>query len=75
MGEVSYRIPIPSNKKSKDKIADQPEPMPSQEDGWCLTHTIQLAPDQAQHFVSFLEQHETNLEKSSQQKRPKEGGY
>ena len=63
VGEVAYRITIPSNKKSKDKIADKPEPKPSQEDGWCLTHTIQLEPDQAQQFVSFLGRHETNLEK------------
>ena len=63
VGEIAYRITIPSNKKSKGKIADQPRPKPSQEDGWCLTHTIQLASEQAQQFVSFLEQHETSLEK------------
>jgi len=63
VGEVAYHITIPSNKKSKSNIADQPESKPSQEDGWCLTHTIQLAPDQTQQFVSFLEQHEANLKK------------
>jgi hypothetical protein len=65
VGEVSYRITLSSDKKSKSKgnIIDQPEPKPVQEDGWCLTHTIQLEPDQAQQFVSFLERHETNLEK------------
>ncbi len=63
VGEVAYHITIPSHKKSKYQIADQPEPKTSQEDGWCLTHSIQLAPNQAQQFISFLEQHETNLEK------------
>ncbi len=63
VGEVAYRITIPSNKKSKSKIADEPGPKPSQEDGWRLTNTIQLAPDRAQQFVSFLEQHEANLKK------------
>ena len=53
VGEISYRITIPSNKKSKDKIVDRPEQKPLQEDGWCLTHTIQLEPHQAQQFVSF----------------------
>ena len=62
VGEVAYRVAIPSIKKSKSKTANQSEPKPSQEDGWCLTNTIQLAPDQAQQFVSFLEQHEANLE-------------
>lgn len=63
VGEVAYRIAIPSNKKSKSGIADQLKTMPSPEDGWCLTHTIQLAPDQAQQFVSFLEQQKITLEK------------
>ena len=57
VGEVSYRTAIPLNKKSKSRIGNQPKP--SQEDGWCLPHTIQLASDQAQQFVSFLEQHKT----------------
>lgn len=63
VGEISYRITIPSNKKSRDSITEHPEPKPVLEDCWCLTHTIQLTPDQAQQFVSFLERHETNLEK------------
>lgn len=71
VGEVAYCIT--SHKKSKSQIAAQPEPKTSQEDGWCLTNSIQLAPDQAQQFIAFLEQQETNLEKSSKQKQPKEG--
>jgi hypothetical protein len=63
VGEISYRITLPSNKKSKGSITDQPEPKSVQEDGWRFTHTIQLTPDQAQQFASFLERHETNLEK------------
>jgi len=63
VGEVAYQITIPSTRKSKRKTEDQLEEKPSHEDGWCLTHTIQLMPDQAQEFVSFLAQHETNLEK------------
>jgi len=63
VGEVAYRFTIPSNRKSKSRIADQPESKPSQEDGWCLTNTIELAPNQAQAFISFLEQHEADLKK------------
>jgi len=63
VGEVAYRITIPSTKKSKRKTEDQSEQKPSQEDGWCLTNTIQLAPDQAQQFVSFLERYAANLER------------
>lgn len=63
VGEIAYFITIPSHKKSKSRIADQPEPKTSHKDGWCLTNSIQLAPDQAQKFISFLAQHETNLEK------------
>ena len=64
VGEVAYFIMIPSHKKSKSRTVDQLEPKPSQEeDGWCLTNTIQLAPSQAQQFVAFLEQYEASLEK------------
>jgi hypothetical protein len=62
VGEVAYRFTIPSDKKSKSKIADQFEPKLAQEEGWCLTNTIQLVPDQAQQFITFLEQHKANLE-------------
>ncbi|MEP7135566.1 MAG: helix-turn-helix domain-containing protein [Chloroflexota bacterium] len=63
VGEVAYQIAIPSNKKSKRKTEDQPEQKISEEDGWCLTNTIQLTPDQAQVLLSFLGQQETILEK------------
>ncbi len=63
VGEVAYRMTIPSNKKSKKKSEDQTEMKPLQEDGWCLNNTIQLSPDQARQFLSFLEQQETSLER------------
>jgi hypothetical protein len=66
VGEVAYHISIPSHKKSKSQIANQPEPKAPQENGWCLTNSIQLAPDQAQQFVAFLERQEANLEKVTQ---------
>lgn len=73
VGEFAYCITIPSHKKSKSRIADQPQPKTSQEDGWGLTNSIQLAPDQAQQFISFLEQHETNLEKIIQAEAAERG--
>ena len=63
VGEVAYCVTIPSNKKSKKRSEYQPEMKPSQEDGWCLTNTIPLLPDQTQQFLSFLEQQKTRLEK------------
>lgn len=63
VGEVSYRMTIPSNKKSKKRNDDQTEMKPLQEDGWCLSNTIHLSPDQAQQFISFLEKQETSLER------------
>ena len=63
VGEVSYRMTIPSNKKLKKRNDEQTEMKPLQEDGWCLNNTIQLSPDQAQQFLSFLEKQETSLER------------
>lgn len=63
VGEIAYRIVIPSNRKSKSKVTDQPKSEPTQEDGWCLTNTIQLTTSQAQKFLTFLEQHEADLGK------------
>jgi hypothetical protein len=63
VGEIAYQITIPSNKKSKEKIKDQSETKPSEKDGWCLTHIIQLTPGQAKEFVSFLEHQKAVLEK------------
>ena len=63
VGEVAYRITIPSNKKSKKISVDQPEDKPISNDGWCLTHTIQLSPDQAKQFLLFLEREEISLPK------------
>jgi hypothetical protein len=54
---------IPTNKKLKKRNDDQTEMKPLQEDGWRLSNTIQLSPDQAQQFLSFLEQQETSLER------------
>lgn len=61
VGEVAYQITIPSTKTSE-------------EGNWCLTHTIQLTPAQAQEFVSFLGQHEKKPRKgySSRSSRKKE---
>jgi len=56
-------LTIPSDKNSKKKSEDQSETKPLQEDGWCLTHTIQLSPDRTQQFLSFLEREETSLQK------------
>jgi hypothetical protein len=63
VGEVAYSIKIPSNKRSKSNVLDQSEPKPSQVNGWCLTNTIQLAPDQTQQFIYFLDEHEANLKR------------
>ena len=63
VGEVAYRMTIPSNKNSKKKSEDQTEIKPLQENGWCLNNTIQLSPDQAKQFLSFLEKQETSLER------------
>ena len=68
VGEAAYRLTIPSSKKSKKRSEDQIETKPSQEDGWCLTHTIQLSPDQTQQFLLFLEQRETSLRKTVENK-------
>lgn len=54
---------IPSNKKLNKRNDDQTEMKPLQEDGWCLSNTIQLSPDQAQQFLSFLEKQEISLER------------
>jgi hypothetical protein len=54
---------IPTNKKLKKRNDDQTEMKPLQEDGWRLSNTIQLSPDQAQQFLSFLEQQETSLDR------------
>jgi hypothetical protein len=54
---------IPTNKKLKKRNDDQTEMKPLQEDGWRLSNTIQLSSDQAQQFLSFLEQQETSLER------------
>jgi hypothetical protein len=62
VGEIAYRITLPSNKKSKKREEEPIETEPPEEDGWCLTHTIQLTPDQAKEFVSFLEKQEETLE-------------
>ena len=63
VGEIAYRITLPSNKKSKKKTEEPIETEPPEEDGWCLTHTIHLIPDQAKEFVSFLEKQEETLDK------------
>jgi len=62
VGEVAYHITLPSTEKSKKQTKDEGGAQPVQKDGWCLTHTIQLAPEQAVQFVSFLEQHEATLQ-------------
>lgn len=54
---------IPTNKKLKKRNDDQTEMKPLQEDGWRLSNTIQLSSDQAQQFLSFLEQQETSLDR------------
>jgi len=69
IGEVAYNLTIPSEKKSKKKGGDQFETEPSQENGWCLTNTIQLSPDQVQQFLSFLEQREASLRKVAVEER------
>ncbi|MBI4762835.1 MAG: hypothetical protein HZC39_13105 [Chloroflexi bacterium] len=53
VGKVAYRFTNPSNRKSKSRIADQPESEPSQEDGWCLTNTIELAPFKLNNSYPF----------------------
>ena len=63
VGEIAYRITLPSNQKSKKKAEEPTDMKPPEEDGWCLTNTIQLPPDQAKEFVSFLEMQEETLEK------------
>ena len=46
VGEVAYRMTIPANTKSKKIVEDQTEVKPLQEDGWCLSITIQLSAGQ-----------------------------
>ena len=67
VGEVAYQLTIPSDKKTKKKCEDQSEIEPLQEDGWCLTNTIQLSPDQTHQFLSFLLQRETILRKVAEE--------
>jgi hypothetical protein len=67
VGEVAYQLTIPSDKKTKKKSEDQYETKPLQENGWCLTNTIQLSPDQTHQFLSFLLQRETILRKVAEE--------
>ncbi len=62
IGEMAYLIKLPSTEKSKNKTKDDDGEQPLRKDGWCFTHTMQLAPDQAVQLVSFLEQHEATLQ-------------
>jgi hypothetical protein len=61
VGEIVYRITMPSDKKSKGKVSVQPIENKAGKDGWCLSNTIQLSPSQSKQFLSFLEQNEEKL--------------
>jgi hypothetical protein len=64
VGEVAYCITLPPENASKKTMKDQAETKTTQEeDGWCLTNTIQLSPDQSIEFLSFLEQKEEILKR------------
>lgn len=69
VGEIAYRSTIPSDTKSNKKSEFQFELKPSQEDGWCLTHTIKLSPHHVQQFLSFLEQREASPRKVAEEER------
>ena len=61
VGETVYTIPIPNNTNSKKRKQDQEEEKSEKKDGWHLTNTIQLSPDQTKQFFLFLEENEEKL--------------
>ena len=61
VGEIVYQITMPADKKSKDKVSEQPTENKAEKDGWCLSNTIHLSPSQSKQFLSFLEQNEAKL--------------
>ena len=61
VGEIVYRITMPTDKKSKGKISELPTENKTEKDGWCLSNTIQLSPSQSKQFLSFLEQNDAKL--------------
>lgn len=61
MGEIVYSITIPDSTKSKKRKQDQAEEKSEKKDGWHLTNTIQLSPDQTRQFFLFLEEKLHNI--------------
>jgi hypothetical protein len=61
VGEIVYQITMLVDKKSKGKVSKQPTENKAEKDGWRLSNTIQLSPNQSKQFLSFLEQNEVKL--------------
>jgi len=63
VGVPAYRIVLPSSRQKKKKEPEQSKSEEKTGEGWVLTETINLTPDQTALLFEFLEKSATKIEK------------
>jgi len=63
VGVPAYRIVLPSGRQKKKKQPEQPKSEEKTGEGWVLTETINLTPDQTALLFDFLEKSASTIEK------------
>jgi hypothetical protein len=69
VGVPAYRIVLPSGRQKKKQQLQQSEPEEKTGEGWALTKTISLTPDQTARLFDFLENSVSTIEKIAEHER------